>query len=288
MGDSMLFSWGSFLISCDNQSDLIGNEKKIQNDEEIRAYLSTNGISAQRTAEGLYYKVVSKGINTQKAAVGDLVKATYVASRLDGVLVDSSEISLNKPVEAVYGVSRLPYLSDQAMQILFSTLLNEGDSVTLFLPSYLSSGATGTLLFPAYSPVRIDLRVTAISSETEQMDAFVTENKILITETSEAGLRFGKTRSYPDSAQIKDGSVLKVKYTGRRMNNVIFDSGTISVTVGSTSLVQGFTQGLLKLRAGEKANLLFPSTLGYGVQGNTNIPGFSPLYFEVEIVSKTN
>lgn len=279
---------GSFLTSCENQSDQIGNEKKLQNDQEIKTYLSTNGITAQRTTEGVYYTVITKGTSSQKPVVGDLIKATYIARRLDGVLVDSSEISLNKPVEAVYGVSRLPYFSDQAMQIVFTTLLTEGDSATIFLPSYLSLGATGTLLFPAYSPVRLDIRVTSISTEAEQMDAFTKENKILITETSEAGLRFGKLVSYPDSAQIKDGSVLQVKYTGRRMNNVIFDSGTISVTVGSTSLVQGFTQGLLKLRAGEKANLLFPSSLGYGVQGNTNIPGFSPLYFEVEIVSKTN
>lgn len=279
---------GSILTSCDNQSDLIGNEKKKQNDEDIKAYLSSKGITAQRTTEGLYYQVVSKGSSAQKAAVGDLIKVTYIATRLDGVLVDSSEITLNKPVEAIYGISRLPYFSDQAMQIVFNTLLTEGDSATLFLPSYLSLGATGTLLFPAYSPLRIDLKVTSISTETEQMDAFVKDNNILITETTDVGLRFGKTVSYPDSAQIKDGSVLSVKYTGKRMNNVIFDSGTISVTVGSTSLVQGFTQGLIKLRAGEKGNLLFPSTLGYGPQGNTNIPGFSPLYFEVEIVSKTN
>lgn len=279
---------GSFLSACDNQSDLIGNEKKLQNDEEIKAYLSNKGITAQRTTEGLYYTIVSKGSSGQKVAVGDLIKATYVATRLDGVLVDSSEISLNKPIEAIYGVSKIPYFSDQAMQIVFNTLLTEGDSATLFLPSYLSLGATGTLLFPAYSPVRIDLKVTSISTETEQMDAFVKDNSILITETTEAGLRFGNIVSYPDSAQIKDGSVLQVKYTGRRMNYDIFDSGTISVTVGSTSLVQGFTQGLLKLRAGEKANLLFPSALGYGVQGNAKIPGFSPLYFEVEIVSKTN
>lgn len=277
-----------FLISCEDQSDTIGNEKRKQNDADIRAYLSSNGITAQRTTEGLYYLIISQGNGNQKPAIGDQLKATYVASRLDGVIVDSSEISLNKPVTVTYGVGRLPYFSDQAMQIVFGSILTEGDSASLFLPSYLSQGATGTLLFPAYSPVRIDLKVTSIDTEAEQMDAFARKNNIRITETTETGLRFGKVIAYPDSAQVKDGSVLKVKYTGRRMDYTIFDSGTLDVTLGSSSVVQGFSQGLLKMRAGEKANLLFPSALGYGAQGNRNIPGFSPLYFEVEIISKKN
>ena len=280
---------GTSLTGCKETSDPIGDEKKAQNDEEIRAYLSTNNISAQRTTEGLYYKVVSKGTSTQKPAVGDEVKVTYVARRLDGVLVDSSEISLNKPVRIVYGIGKIPFLSDRATQLLLETpLLTEGDSATLLVPSYLSYGSTGTLLFPAYSPVRLDLKVVSVRTEVEQMDDFAKANSITISETTDKGLRFGKTVSRPDSAEIKEGSIVQVKYTGRLMDNTVFDSGTISVTLGSTSLVPGFTQGLLKLRAGEKANLLFPSVLGYGTQGKQpTIAPFSPLYFEVEIVSKT-
>ncbi len=280
---------GTSMTACKETSDPISNEKKIQNDEEIRAYLSTNNITAQRTTEGLYYKVVSKGSSTQKPAIGDELKVTYVARRLDGVLVDSSEISLNKPIRTVYGISKIPFLSDQAMNLVFGTpLLTEGDSAVLLLPSYLSLGSTGTLLFPAYSPVRIDLKVVSIRTEAKQLDDFVKANSIVITETAENGLRFGKTVSRPDSAEIKQGSVLKVKYTGRFMDYTIFDSGILDVTVGTTSLVAGFTQGLLKLRAGEKANLLLPSVLGYGTQGKQpSIPPFSPLYFEVEIISKT-
>lgn len=280
---------GASLTACKETSDPIGDEKKAQNDEEIRAYLSTNNITAQRTSEGLYYKVLSKGTSTQKPAIGDEVRVTYVARRLDGVLVDSSEISLNKPVRVVYGIGKIPFLSDQASQLILGTpLLTEGDSATLFVPSYLSYGGVGTLLFPAYSPVRLDLKVVSVRTEVEQMDDFVKVNSIVITETAENGFRFGKTVSRPDSAEIKEGSVLQVKYTGRLMDYTMFDSGTISVTVGSTSLVPGFTQGLLKLRAGEKANLLLPSALGYGTQGKKpSIAPFSPLYFEVEIVSKT-
>jgi FKBP-type peptidyl-prolyl cis-trans isomerase len=37
------------------------------------------------------------------------------------------------------------------------------------------------------------------------------------------------------------------------------------------------------MRLGEKAVLIFPSSLGYGANGNASIPGNTPLFFEVYI-----
>ena len=291
LGMSVLL--GGLLSACKDVSNQIGNDKKVQNDEEIRAYIAQNNIAAQSTKEGLYYQVVSKGASGQKAAVGDEIKVSYIARRLDGVLVDSSGLKLNIPTRAIYSVSTLPYLSDEAMALLFGTpLLSEGDSATLLVPSYLGQeGVGGTLLFPAYSPVRIDMKVVSINTEIEQIDAFIQTQGIFISETTESGLRFGKTLSQPDSVLLKSGDKVQVKYTGRLLTNVIFDSGTITETIGNSSAVKGFAEGIAKMRVGEKANLIFPSSLGYGVQENSQgtiqIPGYSPLYFEVEVVSKT-
>ncbi len=280
---------GGFLSACKDVSNQIGSDKKVQNDEEIRAYIAQNNIAAQSTKEGLYYKVVSKGTSGQKAALGDEIKVAYIARRLDGVVVDSSQLRLNIPTRAIYSISRLPYLSNEAMALLFGTpLLTEGDSATLLVPSYLGQGVVGTLLFPAYSPVRIDLKVVSINTETEQIDNFVKTQSIFIGETTESGLRFGKTKSQSDSVALKAGDKVSVKYTGRYLTNAIFDSGTLTETIGSTGSVKGFAEGIAKLRVGEKANLIFPSSLGYG-QGNSQrgIPGFAPLYFEVEVLSRT-
>lgn len=288
----MILLLGGFLSACKDVSNQIGSDKKVQNDEEIRAYIAQNNLAAQSTKEGLYYKVVSKGTSGQKAAIGDEIKVTYIARRLDGVLVDSSQLRLNVPTRAIYSISRLPYLSNEAMKLLFGTpLLTEGDSATLLVPSHLGQGAAGTLLFPAYSPVRIDLKVVSINTETEQIDAFIKEKGVVITETTESGLRFGKTLSKPDSVLLKSGDKVQVKYTGRLLTNVIFDFGTRTETVGSSNAEKGFAEGVAKLRVGEKANLIFPSSLGYGTQGSSQgtiqIPGLSPLYYEVEVLSRT-
>ena len=278
---------GGFLSACDDLSNQIGSDKKVQNDAEIRAYLAENNIDALSTIEGLYYKVVKKG-SGRKAELNDEIKVSYIARRLDGVVVNSSEINSNTPARAIYSQSQLPYFSDEGMALLFGTpLLTEGDSAIVLLPSHLGQGAAGTLLFPAFSPLRIDLKVLSIKSEKDYMDAFAREQNVVVTETAENGLRFGKVLTRSDSVQVKSGDKIQIKNTGRRMDNSIFDSGTIAVTLGTTKVVQGFSEGLLKMRVGEKAHLLFPSKLGYGATGTSGIAPYSPLFFEAEIVSKT-
>jgi FKBP-type peptidyl-prolyl cis-trans isomerase len=54
---------------------------------------------------------------------------------------------------------------------------------------------------------------------------------------------------------------------------------------GSGNLISGFEEAVMKLRIGEKASIILPYKLAYGTAGNTAIPGYSPLYFEIEIIS---
>jgi FKBP-type peptidyl-prolyl cis-trans isomerase len=56
---------------------------------------------------------------------------------------------------------------------------------------------------------------------------------------------------------------------------------TFTVSFGGTQTVKGFQRGIEKMRTGEKAVLVFPSTLGYGEKGSSSIPGFTPLVFEL-------
>ena len=70
--------------------------------------------------------------------------------------------------------------------------------------------------------------------------------------------------------------------------SVSFDSDWNSITLGeSSSLINGFKGGLSLMKyQGEKAVIIFTSSHGYSSSGSGNvIPGWSPLEFELELVS---
>jgi FKBP-type peptidyl-prolyl cis-trans isomerase len=113
-----------------------------------------------------------------------------------------------------------------------------------------------------------------------------------VAEKQTTGLRVIKTLAVPTGAALTDGQTVTVKYSGRLLRGTkAFDAKTIDVPLGRGSFVPGFETGLKSLRVGEKAILVFPSSLGYGSSikydnvGNVAIPPYSPLSFEVEVVS---
>jgi FKBP-type peptidyl-prolyl cis-trans isomerase len=62
-----------------------------------------------------------------------------------------------------------------------------------------------------------------------------------------------------------------------------FESGVFSFALGAGASITGFDEGISKMKLGDKAILVFPSSLGYKEKGSGNIPPYSPLQFEVEV-----
>ena len=59
----------------------------------------------------------------------------------------------------------------------------------------------------------------------------------------------------------------------------------IRIPVGVKGVIPGWDEGLLLLNKGAKATFVIPSKLAYGEQGYQIIPPFTPLVFDVELVS---
>ncbi|MCP9765741.1 hypothetical protein EGI31_22630 [Lacihabitans soyangensis] len=47
----------------------------------------------------------------------------------------------------------------------------------------------------------------------------------------------------------------------------------------------GIYRGISKLRKGEKARIIFPSSIGYGTNGSGSIPPYTPLIFDIEVLT---
>lgn len=90
--------------------------------------------------------------------------------------------------------------------------------------------------------------------------------------------------------EAKVGDTVLVHYTGKLEDGTVFDSSVergvpFSFTLGENRVIQGWEQGILGMKVGEKKTLNIPPELGYGAMGVPGvIPANATLIFDVELV----
>lgn len=125
--------------------------------------------------------------------------------------------------------------------------------------------------------------------ENEVIAKYIADKQITPSKSS-SGLMYIITE--PGSGeQAQAGKTVKVHYTGRLLDGTKFDSSLdrndpIEFKLGQGMVINGWDEGIALLKVGGKALLIIPSNLAYGSRGAGGvIPPFSPLTFEVELVS---
>jgi FKBP-type peptidyl-prolyl cis-trans isomerase len=139
------------------------------------------------------------------------------------------------------------------------------------------------------------------SAEALAITKYVAESKKVYTTTA-SGLKYIVTIPSIKRKALK-GDTAYVNYTGHTLSGKVFDSSVesvakaaglqqpgrtyepIKVAVGQGNVIPGWDEALLLLNEGSKANLVIPSALAYGEKGvSEDIPGFTPLVFDIELV----
>jgi len=81
---------------------------------------------------------------------------------------------------------------------------------------------------------------------------------------------------------------VKVNYEGRLTNGTVFDSSYKRgqpAEFGLNQVIKCWTEGVQKMKVGEKARLVCPSDIAYGDHGHPpTIPGGATLVFDVELL----
>ncbi|MCP9770314.1 FKBP-type peptidyl-prolyl cis-trans isomerase [Lacihabitans sp. LS3-19] len=126
---------------------------------------------------------------------------------------------------------------------------------------------------------------TLTGTEDEQIETYIAQKNLTVTEKTATGLRYIRTKENATGTQLRVGRSIALNYVGKLLTGKKFDSGTFSFTLGAGQVIKGFDEGIAKMRVGEKATLIFPSSIGYGSKGTSGIPGNSPLLFEIEVLS---
>jgi len=122
------------------------------------------------------------------------------------------------------------------------------------------------------------------------------------SEPIEGFYMFWQVSVKPERNALLRGDTVKVDYTGKTLNNKIFDTSKEQVAkdngifnsnrvyqplrypIGRGFTITGFEFALSMMHPGEKATVVFPSRLGYGTQASGDIPANSPLVFELDLL----
>ena len=117
---------------------------------------------------------------------------------------------------------------------------------------------------------------------------YIAENNITVKPTAEGLYVIVKKKG--TGAKVAMGREVSMHYTGKLLDGTTFDSSVggepLSYTVGRMSLIRGWEEGVMGQPEGTQLQIVMPSALGYGSQGaGERIPPYSPLVFDIEIVS---
>ena len=91
-------------------------------------------------------------------------------------------------------------------------------------------------------------------------------------------------------AEAKEGSAVKVHYTGTLKNGTKFDSSRdrnepFGFTIGKGEVIRGWDKGVTGMKVGGKRKLTIPSDLAYGDKGSPpKIPPKATLLFDIELL----
>lgn len=276
------------LFSC-KQPDVGPSDDDIlqTNKADIQSYALSKGFSGTMTASGVYVALTKPSGSTVSPAVGQEAEFSY---KLYALTSGTSGVT-DTFVDSTYA-TKSAYSTIIATDLGLTEgllKLHEGDKAVILLPSTYAFGrnGAGNGVIPPNTPVRLDVTLKRTRTEDQQINEYLTANKLTPTEVTISGLRFIKTLDNPTGVQPTPTQTLAIRYSGRLLRaNAPFDStGSSTYSALVTSFVPGFAEGLSKLKVGEKATIVFPSRLGYGTTGYQIIPPYAPLRFDIELVS---
>lgn len=84
-----------------------------------------------------------------------------------------------------------------------------------------------------------------------------------------------------------DGDQVTTHYTGRFIDGKVFDSSVERgqpATFGVNQVIAGWTEALKLMPEGSKWVLYIPYNLAYGERGQSSIPPYSTLIFDIELI----
>jgi FKBP-type peptidyl-prolyl cis-trans isomerase FkpA len=257
----------------------------------------------KHTWGGIYYKLLSVGEETQKAAKGDYITIDISYKNLrDSVFfsgrrkfqvttpefngsVDECFTMLAKGEKAEFIIDAEKFFKKTLQTKMPSFISSNSDMKVLINMIDIQSAKNYENEKKAFLKWIVDFG----DYEKEILSQFMQEQKLSIRPTL-SGLFFIKVKD-GNGRKVAKGDTILVDYEGRFLNGKFFDStvkrhDSFQFVYGTEwQVIKGLDEAIGLMEEGEKALVILPSELAFGESGSSTgiIPPFTSLIFEVDL-----
>lgn len=272
-------------------------QMKQNSKQRLADYIEREGINVTPTNSGVYIIPVEKG-KGRCPVEGEKVELDFEAFLLDGTSMGST-FGQDEKLSFVLGEGNtLPGWEEVVPQ------MHLGERVRAIMPFEMAYGDHQVGDIPPYTNLVYDIKLLKITTKEELAKQAEAEKKALkaqseqafwdflkandITEYTANGLFFKKLTT-TEGAKPEVGQTVKIKYEAKYLDGTELGSSDqkgefYEMEYGKGAVLKGLEEGVGLMRVGEKARFVLPYTLAYGDNPYNNIPAYSNLVFDVELI----
>jgi len=290
---SSLLLAGMFLFTGCFRDD--SEELKEKEDRALKKYIADHNISQVPTASGLYFIQVTDTTGATPT-IDDVVEFEYTGKLVDGQIFGTTDSVLAKEKkifyeDLVYGPVRLIMAYSIAGLKEGFQLMQEGEKVTMILPSDIGYGGNSIGIIEPYNTLIFDIHLKHVITDPAGYEQtlilnFLDSNDYDVQPT-ESGLYYIEEVA-GDSVLIQYGDMVDLYYRGyfldgREFDSNLDDSSPVRVSVPTDYLIEGWNEGLQLMSNNSEGLLIIPYDLAYGATGTQIIGPYMTLVFDIKI-----
>lgn len=261
-----------------------------------------------QTENGLTYRFIQQNEAAPQPEVGNVLSLhfEYYYEPADSLLFSSNEIP------GTFHIKLKPPSYEKGSIEAAMAKMHLGDSMECYidaekfynqtrgetvLPAFITPG--DQLLFRMkllkiqteedFAQRQHTLHENQMKEEQQRLDNYL-KIKGIETEPTLSGLYFIEEKA-GTGKMAQPGKEVTVHYTGALLNGYEFDSSRergepFTFVLGRGDVIQGWDEGVSRMREGGRATLIIPSHLAYGKQGYEDIIApYTTLIFDIELLS---
>lgn len=263
----------------------------------LAAYIEENNIDVTPEPSGIYLVTLEKG-KGRCPVKGEKVEIDFEASLLDGQSVGSTYGSDEKFSFILGEGYVIPGWEDIVPK------MHLGERVKAVIPFEMAYGEHSVSSIPPYANLVYDIKLLKITTADEMQQQAEQARKTMKAESEKAfrdylkqnqivdhtdsGLYYAKS-VVTEGQSPADGMTVRIKYVASFLDGTVLGTteqlgGYYDIAYGKGTVLKGLEEGIGMMKVGERAHFVLPYQLAYGENPFGNIPAYSNLVFDVELV----